>query len=170
MNIASLSLAYLRDRAFANALNVVLLALGIGTIALVILFGAQLENRLTRDSRGFDLVVGAEGSPLQLILSTVYHADVPIANIPLAEANVIATNPLVATAIPMALGDNYQSFRIVGTETSYAQHYGAKLAEGRLWQAPFEVTIGSEAARVTGLKIGANFVGVHGLVPGGEIH
>lgn len=170
MNLARLSLAYLRDRALTNALNVLLLALGLGTIVLVILFGAQLEHRLTRDSRGFDLVVGAKGSPLQLILSTIYQTDVPIGNVPMAEAKVIAANPLVATAIPLALGDNYHGFRIVGTETSYPRHYDAKLAEGRLWQAPFEVTIGSGVARATGLRLGATFVGAHGLAGGGELH
>jgi putative ABC transport system permease protein len=168
MNLATLSLAYLRDRSATMALNLVVLGLGIGTIVAVILFGAQLESRLTRDSRGFDLVVGAKGSPLQLILSTVYQADAPIGNVPIDEANAIAGNGLVATAIPLALGDNYRGYRIVGTEASYAQHYGARIAEGRLWQAPFEATLGAEAARVTGLGIGANFVGAHGVVPGGE--
>jgi putative ABC transport system permease protein len=169
MNIATLSLAYLRDRAFTMALNLVMLALGIGTIVVVILFGAQLESRLTRDSRGFDLVVGAKGSPLQLILSTLYQADVPIGNVPLDDANAIARNGLVATAVPIALSDNYRGFRIVGTEPSYAQHYGAKIAQGRLWQAPFEATLGAEAARATGLVIGAGFVGARGVAPGGEV-
>ncbi|HYB09681.1 MAG TPA: FtsX-like permease family protein [Alphaproteobacteria bacterium] len=168
MNIVTLSFAYLRDRALTMALNLVMLALGIGTIVVVILFGAQLESRLTRDSRGFDLVIGAKGSPLQLILSTLYHADAPIGNVPLDDANEVAHNGLVATAIPIALGDNYRDFRVVGTEPSYAQHYGAKIAQGRFWQAPLEATLGAEAARITGLRVGDNFSAQHGFVQGGQ--
>lgn len=170
MNLATLAFAYLRDRALTSLLNLVLLALGIGTIVLLILFGAELESRLTKDARGFDLVVGAKGSPLQLILSTVYQTDIPTGNIPLAEAKTIASNPLVARAIPLALGDSYRGFRIVGTEASYPEHYHAALAAGRLWQGPFEVTLGSEVARRSGLKLDGTFVGVHGLVAGGEAH
>ena len=86
MSLFGLSLAYLRARALNAALNLVLLALGVGMIVLLLLFSAQLEHRLTRDARGIDLVIGAKGSPLQLILSSIYHVDFPTGNVPLAEA------------------------------------------------------------------------------------
>ena len=54
------------------------------TITLVLLLSREFEPRLTRDATGIDLVVGAKGSPLQLVLAGVYHADVPPGNIPLA--------------------------------------------------------------------------------------
>jgi putative ABC transport system permease protein len=168
MSLFGLSLAYLRARALNAALNLLLLALGIGTIVLLILFSAKLEERLTRDARGIDLVIGAKGSPLQLILSSVYQADVPTGNIPLAEAERWAQHPLVERAIPLALGDNLAGFRIVGTEHAYALHYGAAPAAGRLWQAPFEATLGATVAADTGLKVGDRFVGSHGLGGGAE--
>ena len=144
MSLLALSLAYIRARALNAALNLVLLALGVGTIVLLLLFSAQLEDRLTRDARGFDLVIGAKGSPLQLILSSIYQVDFPTGNIPLAEAERWAEHPLVAEAIPLALGDSFAGFRIVGTEHGYVEHYGAALAAGRLWQAPFEATLGAQ--------------------------
>jgi putative ABC transport system permease protein len=168
MSLFGLSLAYIRARALNAALNLVLLALGIGTIVLLILFSARLEERLSRDARGIDLVVGAKGSPLQLILSSVYQADVPTGNIPLAEAERWGQHPLVESAIPLAMGDNLAGFRIVGTEHAYALHYGATPAAGRLWQAPFEATLGARVAAETGLEVGDRFVGSHGLGGGAE--
>jgi putative ABC transport system permease protein len=170
VSLLALSLAYIRARALGTALNLLLLALGVGTIVLLLLFGAQFGERLTRDARGIDLVIGAKGSPLQLILSSVYHADFPTGNVPLNEAERWASHRLVAAAIPVALGDSLAGFRIVGTEHAYAQHYGATLAAGRLWQAPFEATLGAAVAAATGLAVGDRFVGSHGLAGGGPAH
>jgi putative ABC transport system permease protein len=170
MSLLGLSLAYIRARALNAALNLVVLALGVGTIVLLLLFSAELEERLTRDARGIDLVIGAKGSPLQLILASIYHADFPTGNIPLAEAERWARHPLVAEAIPLALGDSLAGFRIVGTEHGYVRHYAAELADGRLWQAPFEATLGALVAARTGLAVGDRFVGSHGLAPGGPAH
>jgi putative ABC transport system permease protein len=170
MSLFGLSLAYIRARALNAALNLVLLALGVGMIVLLLLFSAQLEDRLTRDGRGIDLVIGGKGSPLQLILSSIYHVDFPTGNIPLAEAERWAGHPLVAEALPMALGDSLAGFRIVGTEHGYAEHYAAELADGRLWQQPFEATLGALVAADTGLGVGGQFVGSHGLAPGGPAH
>jgi putative ABC transport system permease protein len=170
MSLFGLSLAYIRARALNAALNLVLLALGVGMIVLLLLFSAQLEDRLTRDARGIDLVIGSKGSPLQLILSSIYHVDFPTGNMPLAEAEQWAGHPLVAEAIPLALGDSLAGFRIVGTEHAYAAHYRAELAAGRLWQEPFEATLGALVAANTGLGVGGRFVGSHGLAPGGPAH
>jgi putative ABC transport system permease protein len=170
MSLFGLSLAYIRARALNAALNLLLLALGVGTIVLLLLFSAQLGERLTRDARGFDLVIGAKGSPLQLILSSIYHVDFPTGNVPLEEVARWRQHPLVETVIPIALGDSVAGFRIVGTEHAYAEHYGGELSAGRLWEAPFEATIGSAVAAATGLGVGDTLVGSHGLAPGGPVH
>jgi putative ABC transport system permease protein len=163
MNLAKVSLAYLRARALNTALNVLLFALGIATIALLLLATHQLEERMQRDARGIDLVVGAKGSPMQIILSAIYQLDVPTGNIPWLQAQEIAAHRFVKKAIPLALGDNFRGYRIVGTSHDYAAHYGARLREGRLWQAPLEAVLGAEVAERTGLGVGATFVGAHGL-------
>jgi putative ABC transport system permease protein len=170
MSLFGLSLAYIRARALNAALNLALLALGVAMIVLLLLFSVQLEDRLTRDARGIDLVIGSKGSPLQLILSSIYHVDFPTGNIPLAEAERWAEHPLVAEAIPLALGDSLAGFRIIGTEHAYAAHYGGELVAGRLWEAPFEATLGALVAARTGLGVGDHFVGSHGLAPGGPEH
>lgn len=170
MNLLSLSWAYLRAEPLNTFLNLLLLTLGMGTIVVLLLFNQQLEERLSYDSRGIDLVVGAKGSPLQLILSSIYHADVPTGNIPLNEAKEIMQHEMVKTAIPIALGDNYQGYRIVGTTSAYPAHYGAVLADGDLWANLLEVTLGAEVARQTGLNVGAHLVSAHGLAVGGSTH
>ncbi len=170
MSLFALSLAYIRARALNAALNLILLALGVGTIVLLLLFSAQLEHRLLRDARGFDLVIGAKGSPLQLILSSIYQVDVPTGNIPLAEVERWRRHPRVESAIPVAMGDNFAGYRILGTEHAYAEHYGAALAQGRLWQKPFEATLGASVAAASGLKVGDQFVGSHGIAGGGPLH
>src|SRR4030095_2513118 len=109
-------------------LNLLLLALGVGTITVLILVTEQLENRMGRDARGIDLVAGAKGSPMQLVLSAVFHLDAPTGNIPLAQADARAKNRMVKKAIPLALGDSYKSFRIVGSSHDYPEHYGARVA------------------------------------------
>ena len=170
MNLFRLSLSWLRAQPLNTALNLLLLALGMATITLILLLGHQLQDRLSRDAQGIDLVVGAKGSPLQIILANLYHLDVPTGNIPLHEAMQLSRDPLVARAIPIALGDNYRGYRIVGSSHDYPRHYAAGLTEGRLWRRPMEAVIGHEVARSTGLKVGDHFAGTHGLSEGGELH
>ena len=170
MNLPGISLAYLRAKPLATALNLLLLALGIATITVLMLATQQIEERMGRDARGIDLVAGAKGSPMQLVLSAVFHLDAPTGNIPLDEAMALAKHRLVKRAIPLALGDSYKGFRIVGTNHDYVAHYGARLADGSLWAKPMEAVLGAEAARVSGLRVGAKFAGAHGLGAGGEEH
>jgi len=170
MNLFSLSLAYLRTQRLTAALNVLLLALGVASITVLLLLSDQLQGNLERDADGFDLVVGAKGSPVQLILSSVYHVDIPTGNIDLEAARSWARHRLVSEAIPLALGDGFRGFRIVGTEHGYPESYGAVVAEGRLWRAPLEAVLGARVAQQTGLAPGDSFVGAHGLAPGGHGH
>ena len=169
MNTLALGARTVRNRPLPAVLTVALLALGIATVVVVLLFQRALEDRLGRDARGIDLVVGAKGSGLQLVLSSVFHADVPTGNVRLRELRDIARHPMVAGVIPLSLGDSYRGLRIVGTSHAYVGHYGGRLADGRLWERPMEAVAGSRAARETGLRPGASFVGAHGLGGGSAL-
>ena len=169
MNSFLLGARTVRRRPLPAVLTVLLLALGIATVIVVLLFQRALEDRLGRDARGIDLVVGAKGSGLQLVLSSVFHADVPTGNVRLPELRDIARHPMVAGVIPLSLGDSYRGYRIVGTSHAYVDHYGGRLADGRLWERPMEAVMGSRAARETGLRPGASFVGAHGLGGGSAL-
>lgn len=170
MKLPQLALAYLRHRPLNTLLNVTLLALGVAMIVVLLLFSAQVEDRLSRDSRGIDMVVGAKGSPLQIILSSIYQIDMPTGNIRLADAKKLKSHPMIKTMVPLALGDAFRGFRIVGTEHNYLDLYQAKLAHGELWDQPLDATLGATVAKVTGLKLGDRFTGSHGLGAGGGEH
>ncbi len=163
MNALVLGLRTIGRRPLPAVLTVLLLALGITTVVVLLLFQRALEDRLGRDARGVDLVVGAKGSGLQLVLSTVFHIDVPTGNVRLPELRDIARHPMVASVIPLSLGDAYRGFRIVGTTHAYVNHYEGRLAEGRLWERSMEAVMGARAARETGLRTGRSFIGSHGL-------
>lgn len=170
MNAVRLILAFIGRKPLTWAFHALTLALGVAVITALLLLGQGLDDRFKRDLAGVDLVVGAKGSPLQLILSTVFALDAPTGNIPLETANQLERNPLVKFAVPVSLGDNYKGYRIVGTRPSYGQLYDAQLAEGRWWTQPMQVVVGSTVARQYHMTLGQVFAGSHGLAAGGELH
>jgi putative ABC transport system permease protein len=170
MSLWRLVRAYLLARPLMTLLNVLLVALGIATVTVVTLATKQFESRLKRDAAGIDLVVGAKGSPLQLVLAGVYHLDVPPGNVPLAALQTLRANRLVAQAIPLALGDSLRGYRIVGTEPEFLALHRATIADGRIFDEPMQAVLGATVARDTGLRAGGQFVGNHGLAPGGPEH
>ena len=163
-----LAIAYLRNRALTTSLNILLLGLAVATLVILLSFSSQLGNRFERDGKGIDLVVGAKGSPLQLILSSIYQIDAPTGNIPLESIELLRTDPAVKSAIPLAMGDNFRGFRIIGTEAAYIDLYNAKLVQGRVFGKAQEVVIGAKVARELGMKLGQRFVGTHGLEESSE--
>ncbi len=163
MNIIQFNYRQIKSRPLSSVLNIILFATGVTIISLIFLLKDSFESQIDKNAGGIDLVVGAKGSPLQLILSGIYHVDYPTGNIDYNEAIELSKNPLIKQAIPLALGDNYNGFRIVGTNKAYPDTYKGELQKGSLWQKDFEVTIGSKVASKTGLAIGRQFAGVHGL-------
>ena len=170
MNLLTLSWKYLTFRPLSTGLNAILLAFGLAIITVLLLVQHQFEQKMTRDAAGIDLVVGAKGSPLQLILSSVYHIDFPTGNIKMEEAQRISRSRLVKKVIPLAMGDNVQGLRILGTNHDYLDLYAVKFAAGKAWEKPFEVTLGAESAKILGLKLGDSFSGSHGISVGSHDH
>ncbi|HVL58426.1 MAG TPA: ABC transporter permease [Burkholderiaceae bacterium] len=170
MSTWRLLVAYLRSRPLMTLLTAVLIALATATMSVVTQVTSQFEHRLEQDAAGIDLVVGPKGSPLQLALAAVYHADVPPGNIPARALADLAADRMVAQAIPIALGDSFRGYRIVGTTPQYPANYNASVAIGRMFAQPMEAVLGARVAAATGVAIGGNFVGTHGLREGGPTH
>lgn len=170
MNSLFLVWSYLKSKPLNTVLNIVLLALGIAVITVLLLFNKQLEEKITSNAKGIDLVVGAKGSPMQLILCNIFHIDFPTGNINLNEAERIARNRLVKNAIPLALGDSYREFRIIGTTKDYPELYHAELAQGDWWKNEMEVTLGANVAARLKFSVGDSFESTHGLTQGGHAH
>lgn len=167
---AKIILKNLIQHPLSTLLSLLLLTCGTGIISMLLVTQHQLATKLDNDLQDIDMVVGAKGSPLQLVLSSVYQIDAPVGNISLKEADKIAALPLVKQAIPLAFGDSYQACRIVGTDSNYLRKYGCRFREGHIFNRPLEAVIGSQAAVLTGLKVGDTFVGVHGLGSSGHVH
>jgi putative ABC transport system permease protein len=170
MNLVVLVWNYLKSRPLNTALNISLLGLGIAVIAILIILNHQIREKINTNAKGIDLVVGAKGSPMQLILCNIFHIDFPTGNIKLWEAERVARNRLVKNAIPMALGDSHNGYRIIGTSRSYAELYDARLAQGLWWIKPMEVTLGARVAEALQLKPGQSFESNHGLTQQGHVH
>ncbi|MFK7844801.1 MAG: ABC transporter permease [Rhodothermales bacterium] len=167
MNIVKLTTAYLNFRKLGTFLNVLLLGLGMATIVVLMLFSEQLEKNLQSNLQGVDLVVGAKGSPLQLILSSVFHIDTPTGNISASEADALKTHPMIAEIIPLALGDSYEQYRIVGSSPALLKHYETSFDRGRIWQTDLEVVVGAEVAKQSNISIGETIISAHGISGGG---
>jgi putative ABC transport system permease protein len=161
---------FLWARPLAAALNLLLLSLGLASITLVLLVNHQIQQAFARDLAGIDVVVGAKGSPLQLILSGVFQIDTPTGNVPLADVQALQVHPQVAKLIPISMGDSFKGYRIIGTTPDYLRHYAGVMASGALWQAPMQAVLGAKVARDTGLRVGDSFAGSHGLGGGGHAH
>ena len=163
MNTLSLVWKNISQQWGSTLLSVLLTAFGVAILIVLYISSVTLEKQLENNTKNIDLVVGAKGSPMQLILSSLYHVDNPTGNIPLSEANKIAENPLVQLATPISLGDNYKGHRIIGTDHTFLEMYELKLHEGNIWKESFQVVLGSEVVRKHQLKIGDQIFSAHGL-------
>lgn len=168
--VLALAWRYLWARPLVSGLNLLLLSLGLAAVSFVLLVSEQIEAGVRRDLAGVDLVVGAKGSPMQIMLAGLFHLDVPTGNIPLTALDELRAQPLVASAVPLSLGDSLKGFRIVGTTADYPVLYQGRLAQGRWWSEPLEAVLGAEVAQATGLRLGDSFAGSHGLGEGGHEH
>lgn len=170
MNLVSIARRNVFHRPLSTGLSVLLLAFGVGMISILLLVQRQLAEDFDRNINDIDMVLGAKGSPLQLILANVYHVDVPTGNISLPEAQQVVAHPFVESGIPLAYGDNYRMYRIVGTEWTYPEHYACVLAEGDRWGATFEVVLGAAVAKTAGMVVGDTFFSAHGLADETDVH
>lgn len=153
-----------------TVLSVILLTASVAIISLLILLQEQFEKQFSSNIDGVDVVLGAQGSPLQLILSSVYQVDAPTGNISYDDAKVWMKHPFVKSAIPLAFGDNYRGFKIVGTTPEYLEKFGGKVISGKIFDKNLEVVVGSEIAKKLNIKVGDKFFGSHGDALEGEVH
>ena len=170
MNIFKLSIKNIVSKPLNSVLSLALLIFGIGIISLMLQLNSLIKTQMDNNLKGIDMVVGAKGSPLQLILSAVYHIDSPTGNISVEDAEKIKNNRMVGSSIDLLYGDNYKGYRIVGTEQKFLDLYNAKIKEGKKWDEPFEVVVGSKIYSKFNIKIDDELVSSHGLRETGELH
>ena len=166
MSILHLSWKNILNKPLNLVLNLVLFALGVGLISLLLLVNVQLEDKFEKNFAGIDLVIGAKGSPLQLILSSLYHLDAPTGNMPVSESKAFLNpkHPIFKSAIPLSLGDSHRGYRIIGTNTGFIDLYAAKFADGKLFEENMEVVVGATVAKNLNIKLSDEFKSSHGLI------
>lgn len=164
MNILKLSYKNIITKPLQTFLTVLILSLSIALLLGVKQLNKVFESQLEQSLNGIDMVVGAKGSPLQLVLSAVLHIDNPTGNISYTEAQKIAKGKYIEEAIPVSIGDNYKGYKLVGTTTSFIDLHKTSLENGSLFNASFEVVLGSAVAKNLNLKIGDTFSSAHGMI------
>jgi putative ABC transport system permease protein len=175
MNLWMMAWKYLVRRPLVTLLTLLSVALGTALISGVLTLKREMHRSFEGANNVFDLVVGSKGSPLQLVLCSIYHLDQSPGNIPYHRYEVLKADHRVKYAVPLGLGDNYQGFRIVGTDASLFKVKTRKaldrasapfvsLRSGEIFQAPFEAVLGGFVAAQTGLNVGDTFSGTHGLM------
>ena len=164
MNIVKLSYKNIIAKPLQTFLTVLILSLSIGLLLGVKQLNKVFESQLQQSLNGVDMVVGAKGSPLQLVLSTVLHIDNPTGNFPYNEAKKIAENKYIGSAIPIAIGDNYKGYKIVGTSIDYVDLNKTSIEAGAMFNKTYEVVIGNAVSENLNLNIGDTFYSGHGMI------
>lgn len=173
MNTFQIAWGYLWNRKFITFLTVLSVALGVALISSVLTLRQETERRFVEEGQAFDAVVGAKGSPLQLVLMAVYFMDSPTGNIRWSEYEKVRDHEWVTAAFPISMGDSFRNARIVGTMPELFEHTWTSpasgevtrpftIADGRVFEKPFEAVIGSFVASDAGLKLGTQFLSSHG--------
>ena len=170
MTLGRIVLKSLRQHALSTAVTAFSIALAAGLMMAVWAVKAQSRQTFEQVTGGFDAVLGARSSKLQLVLNAVFHLEASPANIQPKDLETIRKHPAVARAVPIAMGDNYRGYRVVGTTPEmFAVEYapGQRLTPskpGRHFDPTLrEAVVGSFAARKLGLKPGSRFHPYHGL-------
>lgn len=161
----------LRSRPIQSALTILIVAIGISLSLGVLLLSRGARDGIARASQAYDLIVGAKGSPIQLVLNTVFLQDIPVGNVSHDFYSRLAGDRRVDRAIPLGLGDSVSGFRVVGTTREFfslspkpGQPPTLQLAGGRLFEKPFEAVLGAAAAEKLGLKPGDTLRSSHGVI------
>jgi len=150
--------------------TVLLVALSAAVVWVTQTLEQEIDRSWSSRTSGIDLVVGAKGSPLQLVLANVFHADAPVGNISWSESQQALSKMPVDQQIPLAYGDTYEGYRILGTTPEFQEFYELELQSGRWSNSSYELVLGSEIQKVKGVDVGDTFLGTHGSVQGGHHH
>ncbi len=168
MTLLTVAFKYLRGRAVASALTALAVALGVSLIIASVLLARGIKDGFLEGTTDYSLVVGAKGSPMQLVLNVVFRLDLPTPNILHRTYRDVQTDARVEVAVPVALGDAYQGFRYVATNGAYFAAFpwrrktfslsaGTFFRDTRPEEPSYDAVLGAEVARRTGLQVGDRF-------------
>ena len=167
--IVRLALTSLRSRLLTTSLTVASIALSVTLLVGIENVRAGVRDSFAGTIRGVDLIVGARGGTLQVLLSAVFGIGSPSGSVKLSTMERWKAHPAVKWVVPYSLGDSHRGFRVVGTTPEFYERYRFRkdgrivFVSGRAAVADTEVVIGSDVAEKLGYSIGTPVVVVHGL-------
>jgi len=168
MAILSLAWLSLRNRRFTAALTVISIALSVTLLIGVERLRTEARASFANTISGTDLIVGARGGAVQLLLYSVFRIGNATNNISWQSYRDIAAHPKVAWTIPLSLGDSHRGFRVLGTTGDYFRHYryardrGLELAQGKPFEDLYDAVLGAEVAETLGYSLGDQIIVAHG--------
>ncbi len=169
MNLMTIAWKSIRQRSLASSLTALSVALGIMLMVAVIVINGLVERAFSQDRIGYDMVIGVKGSPLDLVLTSIYYMGGPMENIPYSYYPTLKADPRIEHAIPIAMGDTTDvgAHPIVGTipeffEVPYIPNHPFKI-KGEVISKPFDAVVGAGIYRSLGWGIGHEFQPVHGV-------
>ncbi|MBM4105400.1 MAG: FtsX-like permease family protein [Phycisphaerae bacterium] len=158
----------LRSRAFQTATTIATVAVAVGLMATLLSMRDAGRAAFRRGSGNIDLLLAAEPGPLVAVLNALFHAGAPANPIPFARYLEIRDGYPWAWTVPILQGDNYRGYPAIATTTDFFARYEPspgqpwELAEGRLFERPFEVVLGADVAAATRIGTGGRILLTHG--------
>ena len=187
MTLFGIAWRNIRQRPLTSALTALSLALGVALVVATLVTANIVKQAFASGSGlGYNLIVGAKGSPLQLVLNSVYLISKPIENVPWSCYQEFLPAAArgdgrdgryagsVKTAVPICMGDYFRSHRVVGTSAAYFDRLTLgggepfRFAAGENFRDAdfFGGVLGAEVARGLGLRVGDEFSPTHGADDG----
>ncbi|MDR1472852.1 MAG: ABC transporter permease [Synergistaceae bacterium] len=172
-----ISLRHLRSKPLQTFSAISVIALSTALAVMTLLLARGFQQGLTDAVEPFDIVVSAKGSPYQLVLNTVFLRDAPVGNVRWRDYAGVSDDARIELAVPLAFGDSYRGYPIVGTTPKILRMRKAPSAppwldviEGRWFEGEREAVLGARTASESGLAIGGRFMTSHGMTGAGGEH
>ncbi len=184
MSLWKIAWRSIQQRSLASVLTAVSMGLGVALVVAILIFFAVIEQSFHRGGEGYDLLVGAKGDRLQLVLNSVYFLSEPLGNIPESYYEEFVDGefaPEIEAVIPICMGHSYGNFRVIGTVpemfTELVYYVGGEEKQYEFVQGenfktenPLDAVIGATVAKETGMKVGEKFRARHGVGEGAKDH
>ena len=116
-----------RQRKISSILTSLSVAVGVALVIAILTIRVVTQQRFQLGYSGYDMIVGAKGSSLQLVLNAVYQLDTSPGNVPFALYEKLKKDQRVVWAAPFSVGDNFQGFRLIGTSDVFLKNFEVQL-------------------------------------------
>ncbi|HUT09158.1 MAG TPA: FtsX-like permease family protein [Thermoguttaceae bacterium] len=183
MSLWKIAWRSIQTRALASALTAVAMGLGVALVVAVLVIYEVVDHTYRRGGAGCDLIVGAKGDGLSLVLNSAYYLKKPIGNIPYSYyrdlvEGYVEPKVQIETAVPICMGDSFEGHPVIGTtpemfdEMRYLGDRPYEFDDGGnfTWEDHTGAVVGWAVARQEELGVDSEFKTDHGTGEGAHAH